>query len=450
MVSSQSSRSESPGSALFTSATSPGTESPPTPGPGLEYIPESKLDHRSDEEIITQLRSYQEPTSSDKNVWAFWNTGFDSMPPWTQRNVINWVRRLGPSWTVRVLDQVPGSPLNVSRFVDASLFPEAFNNRTMTGPYVGQHSGDLVRLPLLYLYGGVWMDVGMILFRHIDDICWNAITNPTTPYEMSGFAIEICPGTTNMLNGFIATRRGNGLIKRWHDIFLELWKGATESKGFHKHPLLAHLPLMYAQAYHLNLPMALKISPEDFTDYLAHFQCFERLRRIIDPTDGFDGPEYYREKMYLLPAMQEMLKFQSVTKWSGARQFELLNTKREGDGVVQIELYHHAEKIVLDLLANTSTMKLSHGPKGALEPFLADMWDDPKNHNKDIEAGTFAAYLRYGSVHFDQTRVIEPMKPTPMTGEILHIGVLQPKVTHETDIEVSGHEQMYPVDYEIG
>ena len=169
------------------------------PGPGLAVIPESQLDLRSDEEIIMQLKSYQAPTASEKNVWAFWDTGFDRMAPWTQRNVINWVRRLGPSWTVRVLDHVEGSPVHISKFVDASFLPEAFNNHTMTGPHVGPHSGDMVRLPLLYLYGGVWMDAGMMLFRHLDDVCWKTIEDPTSPYEMAGLIIEINPGAPNML-----------------------------------------------------------------------------------------------------------------------------------------------------------------------------------------------------------------------------------------------------------
>lgn len=399
-----------------------------SPGPGLVYIPESKLDLRSDVEIAAELKSFREVTSSDKNVWAFWNTGFDAMAPWTQRNVINWVRRLGPSWTVRVLDKVPGSPVHISNFIPAEQLPEAFNAGTMTGPNVGPHSGDMVRLPLLYLYGGVWLDVGMMLFRHLDDICWNAIEDSSNCYEMAGMSIEINPGATNMLNGFIATKRGNGFIKRWHDIYMELWKdGRTEQTGLHKHPLLTHLPILYAPTNHLNLPGALKIGPEDFTDYLGHFQCFERLRKLVDPVDGFDGPRYHREKIFMLPAMTETWKFQLLTAWNGKKQFELLSTKKDiKDDSEKTELYDEANSFVLDLLANTSTMKLSHGPPGALDSFLADIWDHKENHDKDIEPGTFAAFLRYGSVHFHQTRLLHPT-PVPLSTEkSFRISVLQP------------------------
>ncbi|CRG89163.1 hypothetical protein PISL3812_06199 [Talaromyces islandicus] len=397
------------------------------PGPGLVYIPESKLDSRSDDEIANELKSYKEITPSDKNVWAFWNNGFDSMYPWTQRNVINWVRRLGPSWTVRVLDKVPGSPVHVSKFIPANQLPEAFNNNEMTGHNIGPHSGDMVRLPLLYLHGGVWMDVGMMLFRHLDDMCWKAIEDPASPYEMAGMSIEINPGATNMLNGFIAAQRGNGFIKRWHDIYLEVWKnGRTEQTGLHKHPLLTHLPILYAPTNHLNLPGALKVSPEDFSDYLGHFQSFERLRKLVDPADGFDGPRYHRENIFMLPAMTETWKFQLLTAWNGKRQFELLSAKRDTESSNKSDLYNEANGFVLDLLANTSTMKLSHGPPGALDSFLADIWDHEDNHDKDIETGTFAAFLRYGSVHFDQVRAIHPV-PVPLSSEeVFNISVLEP------------------------
>ncbi|KFZ07597.1 hypothetical protein V501_06305 [Pseudogymnoascus sp. VKM F-4519 (FW-2642)] len=406
------------------SSTTSTTSTPLTPqslkSSDLVLVPSSRLDIRSDQEITAWLQT-PHPITSDKNVWAFWHSGFSQMSPWVQRNVINWVRRLGPEWTVHILDRVPGSATNISHIIDSSFFPAAFNEHTMSGPHVGPHSADLIRLPLLYLYGGVWMDAGTFLFRHIDDICWKIIEDPNTPYQMAGFVIEIRPDVDAMLNGFIAAKRGNGFIKRWHDIYVALWEGATESKGFHAHPLLRHLPLLSPPVDKLNCP-DLGVLMEAFSDYLAHFLCFERLRKLVDPADGFDGPKYYRENMFLVPAMQETYYFQMMTGWNGIKQFDLLATRRDG---VHDEKYLEAEKFVDDMLANTSTMKLSHGPPGALSSFLADLWDDPKNHHADNEPGTFAAYLRYGSVHLDQTRVLEPLQAAPTTEEVLHVGVIE-------------------------
>ena len=69
--------------------------------PGVTPIPTGKLDLRAESEIVSNLLAYR-PVTSEKNIWAFWDGGWGGMRPWTQRNVIAWMRRFEPSgWTVR-------------------------------------------------------------------------------------------------------------------------------------------------------------------------------------------------------------------------------------------------------------------------------------------------------------------------------------------------------------
>lgn len=394
--------------------------------PGLVPVFPIITDHRSDEEISAWLTT-RHAVSSEKNVWAFWHSGFLSMRPWCRRNVINWVRRLGPDWTVHVVDCVPGSETNVGHFVPDEYLPNAFLHGTMDGPSVGQHSGDIVRLPLLWLYGGVWLDAGTLLFRHIDDICWRQIEDPATSYEMAGFVLSLRPDEDAMINGFIAAKKNNPFIKRWHDIYLTMWMATTNADGFHKHPLLRHLPL-------LNPPLSkskleLDVTMESFTDYLAHFVAFERLRKLVDPSDGFDGPKYYRENMLFAKAMQETFYVQPKTEWSGPRQLGYLATQRDGlngsESDKVREKWLEAQEFVHDALANSSTMKLSHGHPGGKD-FLADLLDKSEYENKDCEPGTFGEYLRWGSVHLNQTREMIPYRVDNSKEKVYHIGVLEP------------------------
>ena len=104
------------------------------------------------------------------------------------------------------------------------------------------HSADLVRLPLLSLYGGAWIDVGTILIRHLDDI-WNVLQDPSNDYEFAAPTFPCRPDEDSVTNNFLMARKGNGLVARWHRIYQEVWGDAKESTGFHKRPLIRHLPL---------------------------------------------------------------------------------------------------------------------------------------------------------------------------------------------------------------
>ncbi|GJN86993.1 hypothetical protein PLIIFM63780_010575 [Purpureocillium lilacinum] len=399
------------------------------PPPGTSDIPANRLDRRTDGEIATWLQERHEVVS-EKNVWAFWNSGFKTMPAWSQRNVVNWVRRLGPDWTVHVLDTVPDSETNVRHFLKDvdTVLPKAFNEGTMDGPTVGQHQADLVRLPLIYQHGGIWMDVGMILFRHVEDICWNAIMDPTSPYEVGGFAMQLRPGVESMMNGFIAARKGNLFIKRWHAIFKTVWGEKTNaySPSFHKHPLLRPIPLPRLTAEQLHAPEA-TVSMAFLGDYLTQILCFERLCRVIDP-NGFNGPEYYATRVFLLPSMSEMYYLQGVNSWQGDKEFALLSARATDDSE-DVSLQKEARRVVDHMLAKTATMKLSHAPPGEL-PFLADIWSRPEHRDADIAEGTFAAYLRHGSVHFDQDRGVGPMEVGVDLSDALRTGLLEHAATH--------------------
>jgi hypothetical protein len=53
------------------------------------------LDNRSDDEILASLREHV-PVTSEKNVWGFWNTGADSIPSWSKRNVSEGLSFISP------------------------------------------------------------------------------------------------------------------------------------------------------------------------------------------------------------------------------------------------------------------------------------------------------------------------------------------------------------------
>lgn len=81
----------------------------------------------------------------------------------------------------------------------------------MTGPYVGPHSADFLRGAALYTYGGVWMDVGTVLFRNIEKVCWAQLADDENPYTIGiPWMVEQYPA-----NHFVAARKGDVFIKKW-------------------------------------------------------------------------------------------------------------------------------------------------------------------------------------------------------------------------------------------
>ena len=174
----------------------------------LRYV-EAK-DRRTDADILTALKQ-NVPMKSEKNIWAYWHAGVDAMPVWTQRNVINWVRLHGSDWTVRILDAVPGSANNAMKWIPVDNLPECFVKGTMTGPYTGAHSADFLRGAALSAYGGVWMDVGCLMFRNLDEVCWNQLADDDSPYTVSTPIMY----AQWMANHFVAARKGDLFIKKW-------------------------------------------------------------------------------------------------------------------------------------------------------------------------------------------------------------------------------------------
>ena len=381
------------------------------------------LDQFSDEQIIADLQTFKPiDPASERNVWAFWDGGIAACKPWCKRNIISWVRRHSGSWTVRVLDMVDGSPNHYSKYVPnkAAFFPAAFLQRTMKGTHIAPHAADLIRLPLLHLYGGVWIDVGFMLFRDLDDICWKKLCDPLTPFELAGFRMTISSEVGMFWNGFIAARKGCTAVKFWHDTFVKLWEGKDRTAGMSDHALLRHLP-RYEVPSSTGEPPAFPYS--DFVDYLAQMFCLERIRHLRDPALNWDGPGFFSKHVLLYECVTEVYWAQQLTYWNGRKQFELLSRQR--DGANHDQDYREAEIFVSEILDTSSTMKLSHGLVTDQREYLARIWDESENVDADRLPGTFAAHLRWASIHFHQTRELTPLLLPLREDAILNGGLLE-------------------------
>ncbi|OKL63426.1 hypothetical protein UA08_01181 [Talaromyces atroroseus] len=385
----------------------------------LRYV--ESLDSRSDEEILESLRRVAPLNCSEKNIWAFWDSGLDKMPAWTQRNVINWARLCGPSWTIRVLDAVPNSPNHALNFVPAALLPKAFVQGTLRGPYTGPHSADFLRASLPYLYGGVFMDVGIILVRSLDTICWDALADSATPYRIS---VPCMYGTT-LANHFVAARQHDPFIKRWHELFVHLWDNRESCDGLSSNPLVSFAKeLDFSASRRRGYAWDFQVEPIVVFEYIMQVIAWLRLCMLEDAGDGFSCADYAQNTVLWFDALEEDWGAETVIGYQGQPFFEALATRLDEDP--DSERFKKAYELVWRILTKSSMQKITHGKNLTKSPALGSLWDLPENTNKDFEEGTFANLLRYGSVHFEQTRTQITIHQTEKPAKTMKKSVFEP------------------------
>lgn len=356
-------------------------------------------DARTDDEILDSLTKFV-PVTSEKNIWTYWHAGVHSIPSWCQRNIANWVRLHGNSWTVRVLDNVPNSPNNALKWFGSDKLPEAFVTGSLTGPYVGPHSADFLRGVALYEHGGVWMDVGIILVRDLDRICWKQLEDPTSPYTISAPWMM----GSHMANHFVASRKGDPFIKRWHELFIHLWRDQKNCDNIIENPLVEVIgkAVDFSQSAARGFHWEFTQTPQMVMGYIGQVLAWDRLCMLEDPHDGFDGRSYYAEKVLLFDSLTEDWSAEDTVGFQGQALFDVLATKLDTDPTSKE--YQLAYKAIWRLLTKASMQKITHGKGLTKTPALGVLWDMKENEGKDIEPGTFASLLRYGSVHFEQLR----------------------------------------------
>jgi hypothetical protein len=398
--------------------------------PGIHAIPSHLLDMRPDSEVDHDLL-HPRSVSDEKNIWFFWHSGFTHMHPYTQRNVRAWHRRFSKQgWTIRVLDRLPSSPLNVANFLDISdpgTFPRAFVDGTIGGDYAPQHTSDLVRWPLLLKFGGVYADVGLMQIGDLDRLWYQTVGNPASRFEILTYNAGSVK-ERSLTNYFLCSGRNNPLFARCHKLFLQLWAadgGKTSTEGMHASPLLKGIPLL-GQGDSLAFEEGgKKFEPEEvskmLSDYITQGQVMTMVMGLIDKGDNWDGPKYVAEHIYAMDYMAGSQLINVFTAWNGPKAFELMSLSLPKAGEQESEDQKRAREIVEGCLQKSFGFKLAHGLiLRVMGDTLGSMWR--RHDGSDDVPGTYAHWLRHGTKYWTQDevptaldfRVIEPYKRGPL------------------------------------
>ena len=159
------------------------------------------------------------------NVWCYWSQGIDNLPLLINLCIKSWKKNLGNDFKINILTK--------SIFLEMQCeYTETFFNLLTY-----QQQSDLIRLYLLYNYGGIWIDISTIL---VSDLSW-VIDKFEMGYKQVGFYINypFCKKSKFLLeNWFIAVNEPkNYIISCWKDAFNRILQESTKN-GSIKHSQL--------------------------------------------------------------------------------------------------------------------------------------------------------------------------------------------------------------------
>lgn len=396
----------------------------------MHAIPNELLDLRSDADIDAELL-HPHPITGVKNIWFFWHSGYANMHPYTQRNVRAWHRRFTKQgWTVRIVDRQSDSKNNIAELLDVSdrkLFPRAFADESLTGPYARQHTSDLVRWPLLLRYGGVYADVGMMQIGDLDTLWNDTIANPQSRYEVLSY-MPSGQDHYSLCNYFLAALPNNALFARCHELLLALWAtdgGKTSTDGMHASPLLQGVPLMGGE-FTITEDDGTFIGPEVvsrlLTDYIIQGQVATAVMGLVDVEENWNGPAYCLEHFYAIEFMEGSQLINDLTAWDGQEAFDLLSLPMPKEGDQESDKQQKACEIVKACLTRSFGFKLAHGLILRVNKVtLGSLWRD--NPGSDVVPGTYANWLRHGIAYWNQNKIPRciklPLLPPSKVGRLL-------------------------------
>ncbi|PMD48947.1 hypothetical protein L207DRAFT_540010 [Hyaloscypha variabilis F] len=376
---------------------------------GCHIVPAHLLDLRPDSDVDKATQNPPPITSSEKNIWFYWSTGYETMHNCTKRTVRSWYRRFTKQgWTIRVVNRAPGSPSNVENFLDTqdpTIFPQESIDGTIGGEFGPQYTSDFVRFPLLIKYGGFYADVGVMQIGDLDRLWNETIGNTDSRFEVVSHNRGGVDGRS-LTNYFMGSGRENRFFQRCHELFLAVWNkngGRVSTKGMHTSPLLKRVPLM---RHHSEISLK---QQEELTDYHTHEQVMSIVMGLVDAESDWDGPKYVAEKIYGIEEAEYFDLINEMTGYDGETAFKLMSLQLPERVDFENDDQRLAREIVGACLQKSFALKLAHGMvvKIAGET-LGSLWR--ANEGSDDVPGTYSHWLRYGMIYWNQSELSPALK----------------------------------------
>ena len=153
-----------------------------------------------------------------KIIWILWFQGFESAPPIVKKCLDSWVHH-NKDWKIVALDEN-----NLSKYIDIDKYISKDTQEKISRTCLS----DIVRLLLLKLHGGIWIDATNYCMKPLDSWIYQYAKEGFFVFSRDGYG----PGRV-VGSWFIYAEKGNYLLDKWLLETLDFWERTGKKYDYH-------------------------------------------------------------------------------------------------------------------------------------------------------------------------------------------------------------------------
>jgi|694.fasta_scaffold94412_1 hypothetical protein len=153
-----------------------------------------------------------------KTIYILWFQGFNNAPP-IVKICVNSYKYYNPDWNIILLDNT-----NLINYVNLEDYIKDINSKNIKKC----HLSDIIRVLLLKLYGGLWVDA--------TSFCNKPLNNWLPKYITNGFFVFDKPWPDRLIsNWFIYSDKNNYIIDKWCNQTIKYYNKNNEASNYFIH-----------------------------------------------------------------------------------------------------------------------------------------------------------------------------------------------------------------------
>lgn len=182
-------------------------------------------------------------------IWQYWAQGLENAPPVAQLSYASVDYYAEGYQIIRLSDET---------VADYIVLPNFINLKRQIGDFKLAHYSDLLRVALLYAYGGVWLDSTIVLtaplpLRYLNEEIFMFSRDTASPNKKLWGSNHTyfdwsAQSQVRHLNSLMIGQRGSAQLKLLQDLLLTYWQGENSAGHYFFFQILCHHLLVKKRA----------------------------------------------------------------------------------------------------------------------------------------------------------------------------------------------------------